>query len=140
MKEQVSVSIKKNLLIQIFICVSFLSVSCMSLSSSEKKTLKELNSYGIKSEAIEIKKPVTAGALNLLPGFGNFYLAFDEKESGQVLLGIVNFLLWPTSIIWGVAEATIDAGTMNKRETAFYYTYNKRGRSIVEKRKAEISK
>ena len=56
------------------------------------------------------KDPVLAGVLNILPGFGNFYLAYGTQQSGQWGIGLFNLLLWPISPIWGIPEAAIDAG------------------------------
>ncbi len=65
--------------------------------------------------------PAAAGALNLLPGFGNFYLASGNgADNSQYLVGFANLLLWPWSIFWGVPEAAIDAGTLNQRELNYF--------------------
>ena len=58
-----------------------------------------------------------------MPGFGNFYLAIGTNEGDQWLYGTLNLLLWPVSVVWGIPEAAIDAGNINKRNTAYYYTY-----------------
>lgn len=113
------VTVKKIALV----CLSFAMVSCTTLTSTEKHRIAELESQGVMVPHEEIKNPGLAGALNVLPGVGNFYLAVGTNESEHWLYGFLNLLAWPTSIAWGVPEAIIDASTINKRETVFYYSY-----------------
>ena len=112
---------------------------CASLSRSDQATLNELRSYGIAETEVQRKHPAAAGALNILPGFGNFYLAVGTSESDQWLFGFLNLLTWPISVVWGVPEAAIDANTINKKETIYYYTYDRMGKLEFEKRKAELN-
>ena len=65
---------------------------------------------------MEDKEPILAAALNLLPGFGNAYL-----EQWGPFVG--NLLFWPLSAIWGVPQAYIDANTLNKKETLYFYEF-----------------
>ncbi len=97
--------------------------ACTSLHTFEKSKLAELEYRGIPVPREQIKSPSIAGTLNVLPGFGNFYLAWGTSETEQWLFGFTNLLLWPFSIAWGVPEAYIDAGTINKRHTIYYYTF-----------------
>lgn len=110
---------------------------CISLNSSEKATLTELESYGISSTEHKIKQPGVAGILNILPGFGNFYLASGTDEGQQWLFGFLNLLLWPVSVVWAIPEGAIDANTMNKQETIRYYTFDANGKKELERIKAE---
>ena len=55
-------------------------VGCTNLSRSDQSTLRELEAYGIRSNEVRVKHPALAGALNLLPGCGNFYLAVGTDE------------------------------------------------------------
>jgi hypothetical protein len=100
--------------------------------------LNELKSYGISETEVQRKSPPAAAALNILPGFGNFYLAAGTTESDQWLFGFLNLITWPYSMIWGIPEAAIDATTINKKETIYYYTYDRMGKQEFEKRKAEM--
>jgi len=111
---------------------------CVSLSRSDQSILNELRSYGISETDIQKKNPGLAGGMNILPGFGNFYLAAGTDESDLWLIGFLNLLTWPISVLWGVPEAVIDANTINKRETIYYYTYDRIGKQEFEKRKAEV--
>jgi len=106
---------------------------CASLSRTEQATLNELRSYGISDTEVKRKHPGTAGALNILPGFGNFYLGAGTDESEQWLYGFLNLLSWPVSIVWGVPQAAIDATTINKKETVNYYTFDRIGKQEFEK-------
>lgn len=110
--------------------------ACNTLSHSEESQVRELKGYGLRQEE-ERKSPGVAGALNLLPGFGNFYLASGTDESGQWLYGFLNLLTWPVSILWGVPEAVVDAGNINKREMVYYYSYDPAGKAALAKAKAE---
>ncbi len=120
---------KKILLL--FVIMSFM-VSCTTLSSLEKTKIAELESKGIVVPHEEVKNPGAAGALNILPGFGNFYLAAGTNESEQWLYGFLNLLLWPVSIVWGVPEAAIDAANINKRNTVYYYTYGPGSKELAQ--------
>lgn len=121
--------LKKTL---VLFLISVFLVSCTSLSSLERHKIAELESKGIRVPHEEVKNPGAAGALNILPGFGNFYLAVGTNESDQWLFGFLNLLLWPISIVWGVPEAAIDASTINKRNSVYYYTYGPGNKEAAE--------
>lgn len=91
-------------------------IGCASLKVSERyeytKLESRLTSAGLEPE--KIKDPTLAGALNVLPGIGNAYI-------GQWGLFAVNLLLWPISAAWGVPQAAVDAKTMNKQATLYYF-------------------
>ncbi|MDX9788912.1 MAG: hypothetical protein RBT11_19205 [Desulfobacterales bacterium] len=84
-----------------------------------------------------VKHPAAAGVLNILPGFGNFYLASGTDESSQWLYGFLNLLSWPVSVVWGIPEAAIDANTINKKETVNYYTFDIKGKQEFEQLRAK---
>lgn len=117
-------------LVSFMLIVSLLASAfgCAHLSRSEKTTLREMEGYGIRPDEMQIKHPGAAGALNILPGFGNFYLAIGTDESEQWLYGFLNLLLWPLSVVWGIPEAAIDATIINKKETIYYYLYDVQGK------------
>jgi len=119
------------------IIILLLLTGCATLSRGDKATLNELRSYGIPQTEVQLKHPALAGALNILPGFGNFYLAYGTTESDQWLFGFLNLLAWPISVIWGVPQAVIDANTINKKETVYYYTYDHIGKAELLKHKLE---
>lgn len=113
--------------------------SCTTLSRQESNQLRELQAQGVTVDRPvgNYEKPasgVVAGALNLLPGFGNFYLGTgNAAESSHVLYGVLNLLTWPLSILWAVPEAVIDADNINKREMLYYYSYDETGKQELKK-------
>ncbi len=127
------------------ICTVMLS-GCTSLTRQEHMQLRELQAQGVTVDKPvgNFEKPasgVTAGALNLLPGIGNFYLGTgNAAESSHVLYGVLNLLTWPLSILWGVPEAAIDADNINKREMLYYYTYDEQGKQALKKAKITLTK
>lgn len=107
---------------------------CTSLSGTERATLSQLRGQGITVDRSvgNHEKPFNvglAGALNILPGVGNFYLGCGEYgESSQWLFGFLNLLSWPLSIIWGIPGASIDADTLNKKALVSYCLYDRTGK------------
>lgn len=113
--------------------------NCTSLTRQEQTEL-----HLLKGQGVTIDKPVGswekpasaagAGALNLLPGFGNFYLASGNAgDSSHYLYGFLNLLAWPISILWGVPEAAIDANKINEREMLYYYKFDNQGKKEAAK-------
>lgn len=133
---------KKTIIASIMaICLS----ACTTLTHQEKNTL-----YSLKAQGITIEKPAGnwetpanpagAGALNLLPGFGNFYLASGNGgDSSQYLYGFLNLLTWPISVLWGIPEAAIDANRINERELIYFYTFNESGKEALAQKGFEIT-
>lgn len=119
---------------------SVLTEGCVSLTYQEKQNLVMLRENGITVDrpAGNFEEPnsrLAAGLLNVLPGVGNFYLAFGRGNEGvQCVYGLLNFLFWPTSIIWAAPQGAIDAGTLNEREMLHYYRYNKYGKEALKER------
>ncbi len=119
--------------------------SCVSLTHQEKMTLQSMKAQGITVDKPiggweRPANPVGAGALNLLPGFGNFYLASGNgADSSQYLYGFLNLISWPISILWGIPEAAIDANRINERELIYYYTYDESGKEALEQKGYSLS-
>ena len=63
--------------------------------------------------------PAIAGVLSILPGGGNFY-------NGQIGIGIVNTLLWPLSIVWGIPTSVSSASNIRAYRSAQASLYKKR--------------
>ena len=131
----------------IFLMMALFLSSCVSLSYQEKVTLKKLKKSGLNAEisANGWEKPVNpllAGALNILPGFGNFYLGMGNGADGtQSIYGVFNLLLWPISPIWGIPQAVIDAKTINERDLVFYYEHTDAGQEEwLERQEVSSSK
>lgn len=109
----------------LLILMTFIA-ACTSLNPSEQQVAMRLKSVGIQEDEMGTKDPSKAGALNILPGIGNFYL-------GQTGVGVANLLFWPYSILWGIPQATSDAKIINIKETVAYYTFNPEGRKKLAK-------
>ena len=117
---------------------------CVSLSYVEKNELQYLSANGIDIDHAPggfdaPNSVVVAGVLNILPGIGNFYLAFGRgNDSVQGVYGILNFLFWPWSIVWGAPQAAVDANTLNQREMLYFYHYNRYGKEELQRRGLEL--
>lgn len=109
------------------LCIMLCLLSgCVSFTGPEKAELRWLQQQGITVAAPQstwepVASPAAAGALNLLLGFGNFYLAAGNGGViDQYLVGALNLISWPFSVVWGVPQAVIDARTINQRELLWY--------------------
>ena len=113
---------------------------CSSLSQMEYREYKQLEKQGVDinhpiGDYIPPNSLILAGVLNLLPGFGNFYLALGEGSKGEhAVFGFINLLFWPISIVWGVPEAAFDANNLNKIDMLYYYRYSPDGKKALEQR------
>lgn len=121
------------------VAVLLMAVSCNSLSRHEKMELQALKGQGVTVDTPvgTWEKPASAGgaaALNILPGFGNFYLAMgDGADRFHYIYGTLNLLFWPLSAVWGVPEAAMDANTINQRELIRYYKSDPQGKKEAQK-------
>ena len=112
---------------------------CTSLTRQEQMELQVLKGQGVTVDkpAGSWERPASpagAAALNLLPGFGNFYLAAGNGgDSSHYLYGTLNLLTWPISILWGIPEAAVDAGTINEREMIYYSKFDPQGKKEFSK-------
>lgn len=110
--------IRKSLLVITVLSLMAPVFGCVSLRTAERYQYQELSkrlpAVGLEPE--RTKDPTLAGVLNILPGIGNAYI-------GQWGLFACNLLFWPLSIAWGVPQAAIDAGTINKQDTVYYYSF-----------------
>ena len=122
-----------------------LTTACTSLTGHERIVLRDLKANGITIEHStgEWEKPASpllAGVLNILPGFGNFYLGMGNAGDGsQSIYGVINLFLWPISPIWAVPQAAIDAKTINERDFVFYYEHTDNGKEELLERQEESS-
>lgn len=113
--------------------------NCTSLTRQEQTELHLLKGQGVTVDRPvgsweRPASPAGAGALNLLPGFGNFYLASGNGgDSSHYLYGALNLLTWPFSILWGIPEAAVDAGKINEREMLYYYKFDAQGKKEAAK-------
>ncbi len=111
---------------------------CTTLSRMDSHEYKQLEKQGVDidhpiGDYIPPKNIILAGALNMLPGFGNFYLALgDGSKKEHAIFGFLNLLLWPISVVWGVPEAAFDANNLNKMDMLYYYRYLPEGKKALE--------
>ena len=114
---------KKPIVVTLALLLLLNTTACVSMRPADNENLRDLQQYGIKQEEQAIKNPGVAGALNVLPGFGNFYLATGTDESSQWAIGVLNLLAF-------------DASTINKKETVYYYMHTAEGKKALENKKA----
>ena len=108
---------------------------CASMSRADRAAFREIQGLGLDTEAGALKSPTLAACLDIGPGIGNFYLASGTDQTGQWVYGILNLLFWPISVIWAVPEGAIDANTINKMETIYYYRFDPQGKQQFEEAK-----
>ena len=134
---------KKYFLIILALGLLFLQ-GCSSLRYSEKVTYKSLEANGITMDKPagpweKPTSPVAAALLNILPGCGNFYLATgDGADDDHFLYGFLNMITWPLSWFWGIPEAGIDAGSINRREFVYFYTFHPAGQNALDEMGLEM--
>ena len=122
----------------VLILASLVFQGCVSLTYQEKRNLVMLKTKGItvNKPAGDFEEPnsrLAAGLLNILPGFGNFYLAVGQgNDPVQCVYGLVNVFFWPFSVVWAAPQGAIDAGTLNGREMLYYYRYDQSGKQALK--------
>ena len=107
----------------------FSVTGCVSMSRHDRIFYREIQTTGLDIDVHAVKSPVLAAILNILPGFGNFYLAGGTEESSQWAFGTLNLIFWPWSVPFAIPEAAIDAVTINKKEAVHYYRYDHQGKA-----------
>jgi len=106
----------KNL---IFILLAlFLLQGCASMDHTELARFDELQASGVVCD--EVVNAPTAVTLNLLPGFGDIYLATgDYANEGNWGAFALDFLMWPISIVWAMPQANMTANSINKKDCIY---------------------
>lgn len=118
----------KNFISTIILLLSL--SACTHLNAYERDRLQSLRGRGITVDTPQTQwerpaSPAAAGALNLLPGGGNFYLASGNAgDSNHYTYGFLNLITWPLSILWAVPEGAVDAQTINERDLLYHYNYS----------------
>lgn len=120
-------------------------VGCTTLTRQEEMELRTLKGQGVTVDKPvgsyeKPASPASAALLNILPGFGNFYLASGNGgDSSHYLYGTLNLLLWPISVLWAVPEAAIDAKKINERELIYYYKFDPYGKKEFSKSRLHMN-
>lgn len=117
----------------LLLTVVMFCTGCVQLTHKELEFLNELEACGISKTERSIRHPLTAGALNVVAGAGNFYLAQGTGEDSQWLMGAGNFVFWLASPLWAVPQAITDANRINMRETVYYYRHDPHGRRSLSR-------
>lgn len=102
----------RNGTIAVVVLALLVAHGCAIPTTNERATYDRLMAEG--NPAIETYNPTAAAWWNVLPGCGDAY-------NGQWGAFVVNFLLWPYSVAWGVPEAAVTASNQNVKETVAYY-------------------
>ncbi len=103
-------------------------VACVSVRPADREFIEELERAGIASDEVKVKDRTTAAVLNVLPGFGSFYLAVGTHQNAQWGFGLFNLLFWPVSVVWAIPAGSIDAKAINEIATVDYYRDTAAGR------------
>ncbi len=132
----------KKILLSIIV-IAF--AGCTNLTRQEEMELRILKGQGVTVDKPigsweKPANPAGAALLNILPGFGNFYLATGNGgDSSHYLYGTLNLLTWPISILWGIPEAAIDAKKINERELIYYYKFDPQGKKEFSKARLNLN-
>jgi hypothetical protein len=122
-----------RVLISATVLAIFLS-GCATMAPHEKIIYSEIQDAGAMCEVVAV--PSTAGALNILPGGGDIYLA-GGRGANPANWGAfaLDFLFWPVSIVWAIPQAVVTAEEVNKIECVRYYSLTERGKTELQKLK-----
>lgn len=107
--------------------LSIVLAGCASMSSYEKNAYRDIVDIGARCETIA--DPAAAAILNVLPGFGDVYLAVGNgANSSSWGAFVLDLLFWPISVVWAVPQAVITSEEINKKECIGYYAHTEEGR------------
>ena len=114
----------------VLIMVVLLS-GCASMSKYETDNYKELEELGAPCE--KVAEPGAAAVLNILPGFGDIYLASGNgANSSNWGAFVLDLLFWPVSVVWAIPQAGITATNINKKECVGYYHHTTKGKKAFK--------
>ena len=125
---------------RLFLCLmcGVLLVGCAGVDTHEKHAYRELEALGAPCE--KVADPAAAAILNVLPGFGDLYLAAGNGANGANWGAFVlDLLMWPVSPVWAVPQGAITAGQVNKKECVAFYEYTSTGRAELTRIKQKHS-
>jgi hypothetical protein len=125
------------------LCALLLAVfsGCVTMSRTDANELREIRELGLPMHPEGASKDLDLAAFLSLTGFGgNIYLAIGSDQAAQWAYGFINFLFWPFSVAWAFPQAIIDAHTMNKLETLYYYRFDPRGKAALDEARARAGR
>lgn len=83
----------------------FMYTGCSSMTCIEQCEYNKMQSEGV---LVEEKNPTLAACLGVLPGCGSFY-------TGNYVLGAVDVVTWPVSMLWDPIAGYNEARMINYR-------------------------
>ncbi len=91
-------------IVPLLLVITLMSLpGCSSLNTIQESDYMQMKAEGV---LVEEKNPTLAACLGLLPGCGSFY-------TGNYLLGAVDFITWPVSILWDPIAGYNQARVLN---------------------------
>lgn len=90
-----------------FLLIMAMLPGCTSLNTIQESDYRKMQAEGV---LVEEKNPALAACLGILPGCGSFY-------TGNYVLGAVDVVTWPVSILWDPIAAYNEARVLNFRST-----------------------
>lgn len=84
-------------------------IGCTTLTTIQECDYQKMKTEGV---LVEEKNPALAAALGVLPGCGSFY-------TGNYVLGAVDVITWPLSILWDPIAGYNEARVRNYRATQY---------------------
>ncbi len=121
--------------VSVLIMVALLS-GCASMTKFEADNYRELEDLG--AECDKVADPGAAAILNVLPGFGDIYLASGNgANSSNWGAFVLDLLFWPVSVVWAIPQGGITATNINKKECVGYYHHTTRGKKALKELQAE---
>jgi len=111
--------LKKNL--AFLVLAGILAAGCTPLTGEQKA---EYDLMQQEEVLVEEKNPVSGAVLGVLPGFGAFY-------AREPLVGVVDLLLWPASILWDPVVGYEMSKKVNYRATVAELE-RKRGKELTD--------
>ncbi len=90
--------------------LGLLLTGCSSLTCIEQCEYQKMQAEGV---LVEEKNPTLAACLGFLPGCGSFY-------TGNYVLGAVDVVTWPVSMLWDPIAGYNEARVINYRASQVY--------------------
>lgn len=125
------------------LCALLLAVfsGCVTMSRADMNDLREIRELGLPMCPEGVSKDLGLAACLSLTGIGgNIYLAIGSDQPAQWAYGFINLLFWPLSVTWALPQSMIDAHTINKLDTLYYYRFDPKGKAALEEARARAGR